>query len=71
MSLYGRQVGKGSEAVQQQQQQLTLLGIKTFGPTFSGSGLFAYSHLHTPIKQTSYRVHHEEFRKLLLFYWHL
>ena len=38
---------KGSEAVQ---QQLTLLGIKKIDPMFSGSGSFAYSHLHTPIK---------------------
>ena len=39
---------KGSEAVQ---QQLTLLGIKKKNdPTFSSSGSFAYSHLHTPIK---------------------
>ena len=56
---------KGSEAVQQrrqqqQQQQLTLLGIKKNGPTFSGSGSFAYSHLHTPIKKSSYLVHHAE-----------
>ena len=35
-----------------------------YGPTFSGS--FAYTN-----KKSSYLVHHEEFRKLLLFCWNL
>ena len=46
---------------------LPLLEIKQFGPTFSGSGPFAYSHLHTSIKKSSYMVHHGNFRKLLIF----
>ena len=50
---------------------LPLLGIKQFGPTFSGSGPFAYSHLHTSIKKIFVYGTSREFPEVVDFCWNL